>query len=176
MSIVSRPPNQFPTHHGATKALRRGFTLVDLTLTILILGIVAAVSAPRFQDAILYYQVDAATRRIEADINYVRHYAKFTNQSCSLTFAPNGPTYTTTGVPHTNNSGRPYAVDLVASGCPVTVQANLDGGRQITFNASGHPQVGSPAAGLTSGVITVTSGRHSRTVVIDAATGKARRS
>lgn len=156
--------------------MRRGFTLIDLTLTVLILGIVAAAAAPRFSGAMLYYQVDAATRRIEADINYVRSYARFTNQSCSLTFSATAPTYTTTGVLHTNNSARVYDVDLAALGYPVTVQANLDGGRSVTFNSSGNPQVGSPLVGLTAGTITITSGVQTRTVTIDAVTGKARRS
>lgn len=156
--------------------MRRGFTLIDLTLTVLILGIVAAAAAPRFSGALLFYQVDAAARRIEADINYVRTYARFTNQACSLTFSATSPTYTTTGVPHTNNSGRAYDVDLAALGYPVTLQANFDGGRSVTFNPSGNPQVGSPLVGLTSGTITISSGVQTRTIIIDAVTGKARRS
>lgn len=153
----------------------RGFTLVDFTLAVLILGIVAAVVAPRFSNAIVFYQVEAAARRIEADLNYVRGYARITNQACSLTFAASTPTYSTTGVSHTNNSGETYTVDLTAIGYPVTVQANLDGGRTVTFNPNGNPQTGSPLVGLTSGTITITSGSQLRTVIIDPVTGRARR-
>jgi Tfp pilus assembly protein FimT len=153
----------------------RGFSLVDLALAVLILGIVAAVATPRFTDTLQYYQAEGAARRIEADINYIRGQARFANQTCTLTFAANAPSYTTTGVAHTNNSGRNYDVDLTSLGYTVTVQANLDNGRSVTFSPNGIPLTGSPLVGLTSGVITITAGTQSRTVTIDPVTGKARR-
>lgn len=155
---------------------RRGVSLIDLTLACLILGIVAAVSAPRFTNAILYYQVDAAARRVEADINYVQATARLTNRTCSLTFATNSVSYTTTGVPHLDNSGRDYAVNLTTLGYPVTWTVNLNGGRAVTYSPNGVPQAGSPLVALTSGVITVSAGAHTRTVTIDPVTGRARRS
>lgn len=71
---TSTPPDR-PSRRG-----RSAFTLVDLTLTLLILGILAATVVPRFSAAVLYYQVDGAARRVEADINYV--------QRCTATRMP----------------------------------------------------------------------------------------
>lgn len=155
---------------------RTGFSLIDLTLTCLILGIIAAVSAPRFANAVRHYQLDAAARRIEADINYVQATARMSNRACSLTFAANAPTYTTTNVPHLDRSGRDYAVDLSDLGYVVTCQSNINGGRSVTYSPSGIAQAGSPLVGLTSGVITITAGGNTRTVTIDPVTGRARRS
>jgi type II secretory pathway pseudopilin PulG len=149
---------------------------VDLALTALIIGIVAAVATPRFASTVQYYQVDAAARRIEADINYVQSSARLTNRSCSLTFSASQPTYTTTGVPHLDNSGRDYAVDLAALGYPVSLQVNLNGGRTISYSPTGVAQAGSPLTGLTTASITITAGAQTRAITVDPVTGKARRS
>ncbi len=155
---------------------RDGFSLVDLTLTLLILGIVTATAAPRLSAAVLYYQIDGAARRIEADLNYVQSYARYANVPCSLTFSNNPPSYTTTGVLHTNNSGQAYSVNLATVGYSVSLAPGINGGSSITYTASGLPQAGSPLVALTSGTITITSGNQTRTVTIDPVTGKARRS
>ena len=46
---------------------RRGFTLIALTITVLITGIVAAVAAPKFANSIIRYKIDAAAMRIAGD-------------------------------------------------------------------------------------------------------------
>lgn len=150
--------------------------MIDLTLTILILGILAATAAPRLSGAILYYQVDAAARRIEADINYIQSYARYTNSTCSLTFNASPAGYTTVGVPHLNNSGQAYAVSFVELGYPVSLVVDLNSGSTLSYTPSGVAQAGSPLTGITTGTITITSGNQTRTVTIDPATGKARRS
>ncbi len=155
---------------------RRGFTLVDLTLTLLILGIVTATAAPKLSTTVLRYQVDAAARRVEADINYVQGHARYTSAPCSLTFTASPPSYTTTGVAQINNSGQAYAVNLTTLGYSVALSASINGGASLTYNASGVPQAGSPLVALTSGTITITSGNQTKTVTIDPVTGKARRS
>ena len=155
---------------------RRAFSLVDLTLTMLIMGIIAATTAPKFSSAMMRYQVDAAARRIEADINYVQSQARFTNAACSLTFSASPPSYTTTGVANLNNSGQAYAVNLTTIGYSVALATSINGGASLTYNASGVPQAGSPLVALTSGTITITNGNQIKTVTIDPVTGKARRS
>ncbi len=160
----------------ATDRKRAGFSLVDLTLTMLILGILTATAAPRLSGAMTWYRADGAARRIEADLNYVREQARSTNSACSLVFSAISPKYTTTGVLEINNSGNSYAVDLGALGYPVTVTANINGGTSITYSETGFPQAGSPLSALTLGTITITSGKQTRTVTIDPITGKAHRS
>ncbi len=170
-----------PARHRALPSLRSGFSLVDIALTVLILGIAAAAAAPRLNNALQYWQVDGAARRIEADLNYIRAYAKFANTTCNVTFT-NGATmsspkiYTATGVPHTNNSGQPYSVDLSTLGYPVLTVINFNGTSSLTYTANGYPQAGSPLVALTTGTILITRGNISRTITIDPVTGKARRS
>lgn len=161
---------------GVAVGKRRGFTLVDLTLTLLILGIVTATAAPKLSATVLRYQVDAAARRVEADINYIQSHARYTSSACSITFTASPPSYTTTGVAHVNNSGQTYAVNLNTIGYSVALNPSINGGASLTYTASGVPQAGSPLVALTSGTITITRGNQTKTVTIDPVTGKARRS
>ena len=164
-----------PGQTGST-GVCHGFSLVDLTLTLLILGIMTAAAGPKLSTTVLSYHADAAARRIEADINYVRGHALYTSAPCSITFQSSPPSYTTTGVPQINNSGQAYSVNLSTIGYSVSLTASLNGGPGITYTATGVPQAGSPLAALSSGTITITSGNQTRTVTIDPVTGKAKRS
>ncbi|MBM4074621.1 MAG: hypothetical protein FJ267_03145 [Planctomycetes bacterium] len=155
---------------------RRGFTLVDLTLTMLILSILTAVAAPKLSTSMAYYQVESASRRLEADINFVRDQARASSAPCSITFTTSPPSFTTTGVTHTDNSGRPYSINLSNLGYSISMTVAINGTTGVTFNQNGMPSAGSPLSPVTSGTITVTSLNQSRTVTIDPATGKARRS
>ncbi len=176
MNLHQQHRRSFSAVRGAAARSRRGFTLVDLTLTLLILGIVTATATPKLSATVLRYQVDAAARRVEADINYVQGHARYTSAPCSLTFTASPPSYTTTGVAQINNSGQAYAVNLNTIGYSVALSASLNGGTTLSYTASGVPQAGSPLVALTSGTITITSGNQTKTVTIDLVTGKARRS
>ena len=176
MNLHQQHRRSLPAARCAVARSRRGFTLVDLTLTLLILGIVTATAAPKLSTTVLRYQVDAAARRVEADINYVQGHARYTSAPCSLTFTASPPSYTTTGVAQINNSGQAYAVNLNTIGYSVALSASLNGGTTLSYTASGVPQAGSPLVALTSGTITITSGNQTKTVTIDPVTGKARRS
>jgi hypothetical protein len=80
------------------------------------------------------------------------------------------------GVAQIDNSGNSYSVDLSALGYQVALTSNIDGGKSITYSATGFPQAGSPLVAMTSGIITVACGGQTRTITIDPVTGKARRS
>ena len=176
MNLHQQHRRSFSAASFAAARSRRGFTLVDLTLTLLILGIITATATPKLSATVLRYQVDAAARRVEADINYIQSHARYTSAPCSITFTASPPSYTTTGVTHVNNSGQTYAVNLNTIGYSVALSASINGGSSLTYNASGVPQAGLPLAALTSGTITITRGNQTKTVTIDPVTGKAKRS
>ncbi len=153
---------------------RRGISLVDLVVTVLIMSIIAAVTVPRFTGILAQYKVETAARQIAADLNYARQYARQTSGTTAVLFQFSPPAYFFNGVPALDHSGAAYSVDLDSLGYDVAFSSiDFDGNTLLMFDENGRPSTGSTAAGLTSGSVTVQSGSASRTVVVDVGTGKA---
>ena len=176
MNLPQQHRRSLPAARCAAARSRRGFTLVDLTLTLLILGIVTAAAAPKLSAAVLRYQVEGAARRIEADINYVQATARFTSATCTLSFSNSPASYTTTGVTQINNSNQAYSVNLGTLGYAVSITPQINGSSGVTYLADGSPRASVGLAAITSATITITNGNQTRTVTIDPITGRARRS
>ena len=56
---------------------RSAHTLIDMVVTCLLMGIVAAVAAPRYSSAKLQFQADAAARHLQSDLEIARSTARF---------------------------------------------------------------------------------------------------
>jgi Tfp pilus assembly protein FimT len=67
---------------------RQGFTLADLMITVLILGILSAVTAPKMMNTMGRLQVEAAAKHVAADLRYARQLAKVHGTNQSVTFTP----------------------------------------------------------------------------------------
>lgn len=152
---------------------RAGFTLVDVTITLLILGIIAAIAAPRFSRSLDAVRADCAARQIAADLNYARHRAMLSSALVPVEFTLSPPSYAMPTTPHLNRSKTSYAVNLAQLGLGVQLTVDLNGGRSVAYNAYGLPLAGSSQTPLSQGVITVRSGAATRTVLIHPQTGRA---
>ena len=145
---------------------RCAYTLIDLTISVLIVGILAGVTAPRFAAVLDVYRADAAARKIAGEINYVARTAANRSQPITMTFNLATSGWTVSGVPHPDHPGAPWTVTLAASGFPATLTAvNLGGDSSVTFNVYANPD--------SAGSITVSSGTATRIVLLSAAGGKA---
>ena len=159
-------------------AARRGFSLVELTITMLIVGILAAVASPGFSHALCHYRTEAAAARIVADLNYVRRYAVNTSANRAVQFTigktDQYKTNGATGVPDPSHPANNLIVHFKQKMPGVgLVSVSFDGTDEITFNQYGLPLAGDPLTSLTSGTIVISHGMSQRTIVIDPATGKA---
>jgi type IV fimbrial biogenesis protein FimT len=150
----------------ARSETRRGFTLVDLTITVLIMGVVAATASPRFAALLTSYTAEAAARRVAADLNYAASAAAQTSQSVTVTFNVSGDSYSVVGVDSPDHPGSAWAVSLTNGGYNVDlVSVDFAATQTVTFNAYGRPN--------NPGSIILSSGSDSATIVVDAATGRA---
>lgn len=162
-----------PTHraHQAPRS-RRGVTLLDLVITVLIMGILSAVALPRFTTAVARLRTEAVARRIVSDLNYARRTAIQSSQATSVTFRASPAGYDFAGVTHPAHPAQSYRVNLTELDDNVALASfSFDGQPTLSFNAYGRPMVGATA--LTNGVVRVAYGGQSFDVLISAATGEA---
>jgi len=159
---------------GATEpvpfcAPRRGVTAVELVVVILILAIVAAAAVPRYADNLMRARVDAAARRIVADLTAAQARAKATSSSQTVTFVvpPQGSQYQIVGMKDPDHPGAAYVVDLAASPYQVSLSSvNLGGDTTLVYNGYGVPD--------SAGAIVVQAGNYTKTITIDPSTGIAK--
>lgn len=62
----------YPAAHPNRSRAERGFTLVELLIVVLLLGILGALTVPGFRTGLVRHQVDTAARLLAADIREVQ--------------------------------------------------------------------------------------------------------
>ena len=161
-----RPSSQdTPARHGALylrSAPLRAFTLAELIVVILIMGIFAAVAVPTFVDSLIFHRVESAARRFKADLELARQTARLTSTSQKLTVI--GDTYDITTATDLNRATQPYRVDLSKPPYKVRLSANFDGNTDISYNGYGFPNRG--------GTVTLHSGDFRCELELDGTTGE----
>ena len=150
---------------------RTGATLVDLVITILIMGILAATAMPRFASVVARLRTEAVARRVVSDLNFARRSAIQSSRTVVITFAASPAGYSMNGVTHPAFPAQSYAVSLADVDSTVQLQTfSFNSGPVLTFNAYGRPLVGTNP--LTTGSVVLKNGSHTFTVVVDPATGE----
>lgn len=109
------------------KSNRRGFTLIEISLVLTIIVVMAAISVPMFQGTLNQERLRKATESIAADWTRTRAIAMQTGETqlwaCQLATGnyANGSTSSSSG--STNGTGQ--ATDSLASASPVTAESLL---------------------------------------------------
>ena len=154
---------------GSTR--RRGATLIDLTICVLVMGILAAVGAPKFAAVMSRLRSEAVAKRIAADLNYARQAAIRTSRKVSITFRASPAGYDMSGIEDPANPSKAYSVALADIDSSVVLNSfSFNGGTQLSFNNYGCPLVG--VSPLAAGTVVLRSGQNSFTVFVSPATGE----
>lgn len=70
-----------------TTVRHKGFSLLEVTISALIMGIVAAITIPTYTRSVQRYRAQVAVQRLAQDIELCRRHARFTSQNVTLTIA-----------------------------------------------------------------------------------------
>ena len=145
---------------------RTGFSLLELVMVVAIIGVLAAIAAPRYGRAIARYRADMAARRIAADLALAGRAARTAGASKTVSFSVAGAEYTIPGLPSLRDSTADYRVVLSDSPYQAAVvSADFGGDADVAFDGYGTPDSG--------GSISIQVGEYTKTVVLDAGSGKA---
>jgi len=144
-----------------------GFTLVELTIVLLVMVLIASIAAPTYYNAMNFRYVEASARRVQVDLELVKQLARETGSPATLSFDVASESYRVPplkGLAAGASSrtlvdlgGDPYHCDVLT--------AVIGGQPWVTFDRFGMPH--------SDGGITLQSGGHTRTVLIDS-TGETR--
>lgn len=141
---------------------RTGNSIIEILCALAIIAVFAAAGTPRFAKAITARRVEAAARRLSADLEWLRSTARTTSTKQSVTFS--GSSYILTGFTNPDTPGIAYSVNLSDTTYKSAIASlNLNGATALSFTGYGIPSVG--------GTIVVQSGSSTRTVTIDGTSG-----
>jgi prepilin-type N-terminal cleavage/methylation domain-containing protein len=144
---------------------RTGFSLIELTLVVFLLGISAAIAIPRYANSLCSYRAAMAAKRVAADLALARNDAWMTGSRRTVSFSQTNNQYQLTGIADPDHPGvANCVVNLSNNPYRATLGATTFQGQTVTFDSYGMPSAG--------GQITVTAGTAQRTVYLDAANGR----
>lgn len=130
------------------------YTLVELAIVVVILGILAATTIPRIADAIKSQESRAIADKVAIDLAFARDYAKATNVQVKVKFdAPNNR-YTLEGVPDDAKGTPDTVVDLKKMGMPIDDFVLSNGTDTLSFDRFGQA-VGDCVVDVTKGSETI---------------------
>lgn len=81
------------THMPNTSHIRRGFSMIELVMVIVIVGVIVSIAAPRFAEGGSGRRLNAARNAILDDIQIIKLRARATGKAHTIKFYPNSDMY-----------------------------------------------------------------------------------
>lgn len=151
---------------------KRGLSLFELTISVLIFGILAAIAMPKYAESILKFRSESAYRRIQQDIILAQRRSRQTNTACTITFSTSSDNYTISGLTSMDRPSATYTVALGQSpyqsdivGLATSAQPNSS----LTTLAIVFDRFGMPNQGAS---ITISAGGVNRIIDVAPISGK----
>ena len=142
---------------AASHTHNRAFSLIELVIVIVIIGIIAAIAVPRYASSLDNYRASLAARKVAADVAMAQAVARAASRSVTVTFDPALDHYTIEG-------GQSQRVNLSDAPFSSSVQADFGaGGSALVFDGYGRNN--------NPGILRLRSGQAQRTVTVDPVTG-----
>ena len=130
-----------------------GFSLIELIIAIVIMGIMAAIAIPKLSNNNI--DLYSVARQVKSDIRYTQELAMSKYRQTAINFIANNDTYTIT------SSGPTESKKL-----PVRSKVTFNTTISFTFNSSGEPIGG-------GGTLTISAGGSNKQIMVSNITGRA---
>ncbi len=125
----------------------RAFTLIELSIVIVVVGVVAAVSVPKYAESRSRYQVELAARKVCLDATFVQNDARYGSTSRAIEYDLPTDTYKFGYAKPGSASSETALVILRDEPFRVTLlKADFDSDSVLTFNGFGIPVAGGELA------------------------------
>ncbi|OAI52465.1 hypothetical protein AYO47_06140 [Planctomyces sp. SCGC AG-212-M04] len=144
---------------------RVGLSLIDLVVSVLIMGIFSAVAVPKFTTALCRTRAESAARRIAADLRFARNNAIASSASSRIDFSSTQGSHTLVGQKSIDRPTADYQVSVTDLYQSTLSQVDFGGDASLVFDMHGQPD--------SAGSIAVSCGGVTKTIVLNSATGSA---
>ena len=152
---------------------RCAMSLIEVTLVILVIGVLAAVAAPRFSDTLRVVRLEAAAKQLAAHIDYIRAVAINEGRTTTLACNNSQQSYGCSSVDFPERTGVLLQVSVDQEYDPTfKLNANFDSSTTLSFDFEGVPRVG--ASALANGKIVLRSGKQRFAVIVATGNGATR--
>lgn len=141
------------------RAAGRGFTLLETTMAIAIVAVIAVIAIPRFTRASDRSRVEAAARRLSAELVAVRDRARASRTTAMVTMDAGVARFRVSGVDTGGLGCAAGTIDLSIEPYAVAVSASSFSITPLSFDRFGTPQA--------RGSIVLIRGAVKKAVVID---------
>ena len=137
-----------------------GFSIVEVVFVVAILGILGALSLPRYGNFVARQQTDAAARRLVSDLAFAQRHARLTSNPQRVVFSVGGGEYQMPGMKSPDRRTQDYTVDLSSDPYrAVIVAASLGGDSEIIYDGFG--------AADTPATVILGVGRYRQVITVD---------
>lgn len=121
-----------------TRATRTGFSMIEMVLVVVIMGIIIAIAAPRFADAESGRKLSSAKRMLESDVKALQLRARATGKEHLIAFYPAKEMYV--GFEGTDVERTAIVLTRTLTNEPSSVElsrTNIGGDENIVINVFG---------------------------------------
>lgn len=146
-----------------SRARGAAFTLIELTMVLVLVGVIAAIAMPRYANSLARYRVEQSAKRLQADLILARQLAIRGSRGIRVGFVTGSASnYFLAGVPDPDRPARGnYTVDLFDEPYAATFDTiSVGGDDRLIFDGFGIPD--------TTATIMLLVGSERRRVVVDA--------
>lgn len=126
--------------------ISNGFTIVEVLIVVLIIGVLVAITVPKFNGSSRKYRIEMAAQKLAADLERAGVFARAQSKSVTISFATNdlanGNRYFTTDLVSSRSTLKTFEVSLdeaasldeAPSQVVVDVYGNPDSDCEFTLN------------------------------------------